>query len=247
MVLTLQCVCKSVKEVCVQGCRCVWAAWTFLFGAITPCVTPSHGLCLSARDWKPLSFSQNTRPVFNFHLPDGKLIGDFDKNNFLRPEQDAPEGNWKTFCVCFHPSGASEFSKPWESEGPHPSGSKAVQWKETGPRPSRGQAQESSQSFEWPQTQEYDFCILERWTHRGYQRQVPPPVLASSAWFPHPSSRKTASSSQGALAPIAGLDRMAAGLFQWMGPWHLCPPFFCLPLFSALFHKHLEGCTASEP
>lgn len=36
------------------------AAWTSLFGAITPCVTLGIGLCLSARDWKPLSFSQNT-------------------------------------------------------------------------------------------------------------------------------------------------------------------------------------------
>lgn len=47
-----------------------------LFGAITPCVTRSRGLCLSARDWKPLSFSQKTLPIFNFHLPDGKLIGE---------------------------------------------------------------------------------------------------------------------------------------------------------------------------
>ena len=137
----------------------------------------------------------------------------------------------EVFCL-FRPSGASEFSRPWESEGPHPSGSKAVQWKETGPRPSRGQAHESSQSFEWPQTQEYGFCILERWTHSGYQRRVPPPVLMSSAWSPHPSSGKTASSSQGALAQITGLDRMAAGLFQWMEPYHVSvhPSFVCLSL-----------------
>ena len=220
VVVTPQCVCKSVKEMCVQGCRCVWAAWMSLSGAVTPCVTPSCGLCLSARDWKPLSFSQKTRSVFNFHLPDGKLIGElWQKWLSSSWTRFSREGHQKRFCICFHPPGASEFSRPWESEGPHPSESKTVQWKETGPRPSGVRAQESSQSFEWPQTQEYGFRILARWTHSGYQRQAPPSVLMSSACpLPDPSSGKTASSSQEALAQNAGMDRMAAGLFQWMEP-----------------------------
>lgn len=41
-----------------------------LFGAITPRVTSSGSLCLSDRDWRPLSFSQKIPTIFNFHLPD---------------------------------------------------------------------------------------------------------------------------------------------------------------------------------
>lgn len=93
VVLTPQYVCKSVKEVWVQGCRCVWAA-------IAPCVTPSRGLCLSARIGSHFHFLR-TRSVFNFHLPDGKLIGELWQKQLSSSWTGCSRGNRKRFCVCF--------------------------------------------------------------------------------------------------------------------------------------------------
>lgn len=96
------------------------------------------------------------------------------KTTFLHPEQDAPEETGRGFCVVSISYRASEFSRPCESEGPHPSGSKAVQWKETGPRPSGVRLRIKPELV--TADSGVGFCILEM-NPQGYQRQVPPPVL----------------------------------------------------------------------